>query len=264
MLRAFMISAVAVLAFSASNSYAQGREEEAGDRFVEAALRVEHTDVIAAGTGQRQPSGAVLLANSGNATAIVLGCENGCQAPRVRLRVAGRPEIIAAGTQASPRSVILRVPLEYARSLSNLEIQFDLNCLDSAACNYQWALFGNGPEMSVQQRGIPAAITEAQWSGATDVRPQWRQRPTADDLRFYYPVEAWRENRGGSARLQCLVGTGGALNCRVSQEDPSQGGFGEAALRLSTLLRANETDASGQSTVGKRVSVPIVFQPVGS
>lgn len=262
MLRGLVIgAAAAMLVFGLSSAHAQRGPEEAGDRFTEAMLSVEYTDVINGGAGTHAPSRAVLMPNPGNASALVLGCARSCQAPRVRVRVAGMPELVAVGRRNSPQTVVLQIPATYARSLSNLEVQFDLNCDDPSNCPYQWALLESGPEVPLHLRGLPQSITEAQWSAAADLRPQWRQRPNGDDLRFYYPVDAWHENRGGSARLQCLVAGGGALNCRVSQEDP---GFGEAALKLATLLRVNEADAEGRSAIGRRVSVPIVFQPVGS
>jgi hypothetical protein len=41
--------------------------------------------------------------------------------------------------------------------------------------------------------------------------------------------------------------------------DKSNTDFAEAAVRLASILRVNETDAAGQSTAGRGVRVPIRF-----
>lgn len=264
MLKAIYASALVAVALSLSGTaLAQGYVDDAQDRFDEILMMTPHDNLIEARADVRPPAGPILLDNPGNARALVLGCETACQNPRLRLRVAGMPDLVATGDPRSPRRVALEIPEAYARSLSNLEIELQLNC-DRDHCAHRWALLARGPAPALAQRGLPAAITDAQWNAATDLRPQWSQRPNADDLRFYYPPRAWRDRVAGSARLQCLVAAGGALQCRLNEEQPRGAYFGVAAARLATLLRVAEQDENGQSTVGRRVTVPIVFQPAGS
>jgi periplasmic protein TonB len=84
-------------------------------------------------------------------------------------------------------------------------------------------------------------------------------RPNGDDLRFFYPMQAYANNRSGSAQLQCLVAADGALRCRARNEAPAGAGFGDAARRLSTMLRVEPTDATGQSTANRQVVIPVQF-----
>ena len=123
------------------------------------------------------------------------------------------------------------------------------------------AMLTRGVAQTMQSRGLPRPITEAEWTRAGETVPlsqiTWAQTPTADDMRFFYPVRQWRAQQGGQARLQCLVVEAGALRCRAE----GQSAFNDAALRLATRLRAPENDAAGQPLRNRRVVVPIRFQP---
>jgi hypothetical protein len=265
MFRTILATAALVVTIGTSGAaYATRASEEAEDRFTEGLLSVEYGAVLAGAASAAPPAGPMLLDNPGNARAIVLGCEDACRSARVRLRVAGLPELVASGGEGTRRTVVMSIPRNYARSLSNLEVQIEVDCGNADACAHQWAVLASGSRVPATLRGQPRPITDAQWNAATDLRPQWAARPTAEDMRFYYPVNSWRLSRAGSARLQCLVGANGALQCRVQEEVPSSQGFGDAALRLATLLRVSATDQNGQSTAGRRVTVPISFQPAGS
>lgn len=91
---------------------------------------------------------------------------------------------------------------------------------------------------------------------------EWARRPSPDDIARYYPERAQRLGQGGKAIIECTVSSTWTLeNCSVVYEDPHDGEFGSAMLRMSRLFRIAAVDGEGQPTVGRRVRVPVVFQP---
>jgi TonB family protein len=68
--------------------------------------------------------------------------------------------------------------------------------------------------------------------------PQWTRRPTGDDYARFYPEGAQRLEKEGSATIECVVTTKGALvNCQVLSEDPAGLGFGEATIKVASLWK---------------------------
>jgi hypothetical protein len=234
----------------------------AGDHFYSAVLNTPHHERdLVSGESHGQAGQPFMVANDGSATAFVVGCDDYCTAVRIELRAAGLPPIVGASTMERPWSATLNIPERYARSLSNFEVQISLDCQQRLGCYYRWGLLGGNDVPSLAARGLPPAPTDAELSAATAPAGalHWLSRPSGDDLRFFYPIEAWSNNRAGSAQLQCLVAADGALRCQAQHETPAGAGFGDAARRLSSLLRVDATDAAGQPTANRHVTIPVQF-----
>ena len=76
----------------------------------------------------------------------------------------------------------------------------------------------------------------------------------------YYPERAQRLEQGGSVVLQCSVNAKGNVeNCNIVSEDPSNFGFGDAAIRLSRLFRMKPRTRDGAPVEGGTVRIPIKF-----
>jgi hypothetical protein len=88
--------------------------------------------------------------------------------------------------------------------------------------------------------------------------PVWTRRPASED--FTYDDTAKPPDRRVRRRavLDCIVVDGGALDCRVAQEEPLDDGFGMAALQIAREFRV-ERGADGTSALGRRVRIPIRF-----
>ena len=253
------MAAVAASAFLLASEAAASPSDEATTRFVEGIYSIPYDSIPASATA-RGRSGTFMLDNPGNLTAFVVGCEDACRGISVRMRAAGLPPLAAESALRSLRTAVVTIPESYRRSVSNLEVTITIDCPRERLCEHRWGALARGPSMS-----RIGTLNSNEWNGAGETiarsRLRWSQRPTAEDLQFFYPVEAWRENLAGSADLECLIISSGELRCRAARDTPQGRGFGDAAARLSTLLRVERTDAEGQSVLGRRVIVPIRFQP---
>jgi len=91
-------------------------------------------------------------------------------------------------------------------------------------------------------------------------RPDWLEKPTADDMEWAYPAHAQRHGIEGKAVIKCQVGPDGRLgNCQVISEAPQGEDFGVAAVALSQKFRMLPPPA-GYAAKTPEVTIPIVFQ----
>lgn len=254
--------ATVVLACAGAAS-ASPASTSADDNYLGAYITAGRPGVVERGVGTRANGAPFMLQNNGQAVTFIIGCETRCTSIRLRIRAAGLPDFTVRNSIDDFHSLTATVPQTYARSLSNFEVDIDADCGGPDECASRWATVAAGPTASLAARGLQASPTEAEWnggvSGGNAGTLQWLARPDGDSLRFFYPVNAWRQGRNGSARLECLVTPAGTLRCRSSQETPANAGFGEAARRMSSIFRVAPTDANGQSTANRRVVVPVQF-----
>jgi periplasmic protein TonB len=111
---------------------------------------------------------------------------------------------------------------------------------------------------------VMAASAHAQAPGApaSPVRivehPDWVSIPSAEQLAKFYPSPKTPVN--GRADLACTVTADGRLaDCKVTAEDPTDKGFGPAALKLTKFFRMRTTTSDGAPVAGAMVRVPVRF-----
>ena len=93
-----------------------------------------------------------------------------------------------------------------------------------------------------------------------DFTPDWRRRPSLEEVARVYPAPALAARQGGLARLACVADAAGLLrDCYVAGEDPAGYGFGEAALRLQSIYAMRPMLPDGRSVTGGRLRIPIQF-----
>lgn len=79
--------------------------------------------------------------------------------------------------------------------------------------------------------------------------PHWLQRPR--DLQRYYPRRALNAGVQGMVVLNCTVATTGRLSCSVASENPTNWGFGDAALRIAADHRMEPATRDGVAVQGR-------------
>lgn len=264
-IRALVLASIAAVSLAGA-ALAVSPRDSAGDYFIAALLSTPHSSVAVYGESRGRAGRPFMMPNNGAASAVVVGCEQDCDSVTVSLSAAGLPPISVRNAPSNVHVAVLNIPTAYAHSLSNFEVRIELGCSRPEGCYYRWALLDNGSVAPLAQRGMRPAPTDAEWNAAAPPAAalRWVSRPSGDDLRYFYPVQAWNNNRSGSAQLQCIVIADGALRCRAHGETPSGAGFGDAARRLSTLLRVEATDTAGQPTVNRQVVIPVQFSRAAS
>ncbi|HEV2532299.1 MAG TPA: TonB family protein [Phenylobacterium sp.] len=114
-----------------------------------------------------------------------------------------------------------------------------------AVVNYNFTLGDHGPSAETISQG------------------RWEQKPGAAELSAVYPWLAQREFVEGFALIGCKVTADGLLeHCRTNVEEPSNFGFGAAALSLmgKFKLRATMADGTAVKLAGGEVRVPFLFR----
>ncbi len=97
-----------------------------------------------------------------------------------------------------------------------------------------------------------------------DTPPDWRKRPTANDILSVFPAEAFRRGQGGSATITCIATPQGTLqDCLTISESPAGAGFGAAAIALTPQFTLKPALYKGQA-VPSAVAIPIRFVTEGS
>jgi TonB family protein len=116
-------------------------------------------------------------------------------------------------------------------------------------------VIGGGAAPSPPPAAPPGPIVHSSVITSID----WIKQPSALDMANYYPNRAQRMGIEGSARIECLVTPDGlASNCDILVEQPTDQGFGPAALKLSRLFRFRPETRDGMPVSG-RVIIPVRF-----
>jgi TonB family protein len=94
--------------------------------------------------------------------------------------------------------------------------------------------------------------------------PKWARRPDADDLGRALRQASVREDLGGKATMSCIITKDGDLSaCTVVSEDPTNSGFGLAALKLARYFKMSPMTDLGcpLEPEGAKITIPIRFGP---
>jgi protein TonB len=91
--------------------------------------------------------------------------------------------------------------------------------------------------------------------------PDWLSKPTGDEVASAYPDRAQRLNVSGRAELACSVTAKGTVtDCSVVSEDPSDQGFGGAAMKLTRFFKMRPMTRDGEPVGGAKINIPIRFE----
>jgi TonB family protein len=119
---------------------------------------------------------------------------------------------------------------------------------------------------------LAAAAAAALWTSYAEAQapeqhravitnPDWVRLPSAYDLSRYYPTGV---TTTGRAVITCSVLASGILaDCSVISESPPNSGFGEAALKMTTLFQMKPAQRDGRPVGGATVTIPINFSGQG-
>jgi TonB family protein len=93
---------------------------------------------------------------------------------------------------------------------------------------------------------------------------EWKSFPSGDQIAHVFPDEAIRAKKSGWALLECsLTAKGGLELCQVIGEQPSDYGFGEAALRVAPRFKFASKSKEDGGMEGSYIRVPVVLQANG-
>lgn len=105
-----------------------------------------------------------------------------------------------------------------------------------------------------------AAARDAEADPARVTKPEWMQKPSAEDFAHVYPAAAREAGREGRATIECGVAESGSLtNCRIVSEEPEGDGFGPAALAMAWQFKMKPKTVAGQPVAGGVVRIPVRF-----
>jgi periplasmic protein TonB len=88
--------------------------------------------------------------------------------------------------------------------------------------------------------------------------PDWVRPPTREEMTKAYPPQAL--GASGSAILDCIVEVDGLLDKCSVQEKPAGLGFGEAALKISKVMRMQPQLYDGEPRGGASVRLPLIWR----
>jgi len=90
--------------------------------------------------------------------------------------------------------------------------------------------------------------------------PDWRRKPSPEDIAQYYPEAAGEAGVSGRATIACRVTAAGRLQgCAIVSEEPAGYEFGQAAIRMSAGFRMAPMQLDGRAVSGGLVRIPIRF-----
>lgn len=100
----------------------------------------------------------------------------------------------------------------------------------------------------------------AQVETVVDVQPDWKRRPSREDLLAVWPKDAVKRGAGGTGVVHCTVSAQGALYaCAVVSEQPAGSGFGAAAVALTPQFLMSPAMKGGKPVAYDGVTIPVKF-----
>jgi TonB family protein len=171
--------------------------------------------------------------------------------------------MIAFLTDGHGRSPVVSTPIVAG---DTRDWRGQLRANDAAAEEMRRRLAASSPTVADRPKTDTASVDdapaapEARAGSIVITQPDWVRRPDAEDLERYYPERAQRMNVEGRASISCTVDASGTLqNCSVSNENPSDQGFGDAALQMSKLFKLRPKTLDGVPVDGGKITIPINF-----
>jgi TonB family protein len=108
--------------------------------------------------------------------------------------------------------------------------------------------------------GLIAGPAMAQVETVVDVEPDWRRKPSREDLFGVWPREAMKRGDGGTGVIHCNVSAqGGLFGCKVVSEQPAGSGFGAAAIALTPQFLMTPAMKGGRAVAYDGVTIPVKF-----
>lgn len=108
--------------------------------------------------------------------------------------------------------------------------------------------------------GVVGAPAMAQVETVVDVEPDWKRRPSREDLLVVWPKDAVKRGAGGTGVVHCTVSAQGALYaCTVVSEQPAGSGFGAAAVALTPQFLMSPGIKGGKPVAYDGVTIPVKF-----
>lgn len=91
--------------------------------------------------------------------------------------------------------------------------------------------------------------------------PDWRRRPSEDQVVAVYPDEAVKAGIfTGRGTVECVIKPDGGLDqCHAVDEDPAGKGFGEAAAKLAGYMAVATWSQDGKPVDGALIRIPFRF-----
>jgi TonB family protein len=104
----------------------------------------------------------------------------------------------------------------------------------------------------------PAALLPPSFIPARLV--DWKRRATPEDLADAYPRRAYRNRRGGTVGIRCVVEADGSLgDCVAERVASADLEFADAGLSLVSRFRMNTVLKDGSSAIGRPYRLEVVF-----
>jgi TonB family protein len=99
------------------------------------------------------------------------------------------------------------------------------------------------------------------WTSRQLTKPRWKVMPDPTKAQSVYPDAAADAGvERGTARVQCMVGEGGAFaDCVALEETPKGLGFAEASRKIASVFVVNPWTDEGLPVDGVRLTLPIAL-----
>lgn len=106
-----------------------------------------------------------------------------------------------------------------------------------------------------------AALSTTDPIPSTDI--VWLRLPTGEEISAMVPRRSLPAPPGRIVMACTIVSSGRLTDCKVSEEAPEGFGYGAVAIKVARYFTAGPVTKSGLPTVGRRVSIPMVFKTYG-